>query len=157
MDIEQLNSAIRQTIMEKYEPKLHKIGSVLRGEASKQSLAPSGQGKYIFYRGDFVHSLDYQVELLPQKLTLTVQSGVQHAPYVLGGKVASWTPLQPLIEWVEYKRLSWTDKESGAQLSPTQMAWMIRSKIRREGIPERNVWQGVVKEKEGWIRDELDK
>ena len=31
----------------------------------------------------------------------------------LPGKVPSWTPIAPLIAWVERKHLSWTDKETG--------------------------------------------
>jgi len=52
----------------------------------------------------------------------------------LPGKVPSWTPIAPLIGWVERKHLSWTDKETGKALTVAESAYLIRGKIKREAI-----------------------
>ena len=77
-------------------------------------------------------------------MTLRVGSNVKHEPFVLGGKVPSWTPIAPLKSWVERKGLSWTDKKSGKLLTVEQIAHMIQAKIKREGIAARNVFAQVI-------------
>jgi hypothetical protein len=72
----------------------------------------------------------------------------------MGGKVASWTPIVPLIAWVERKKLSWCDKK-GNKLTAKQMAYMIRNKIKREGIKERNVFQEVLNQELTWIESQI--
>ena len=63
--------------------------------------------------------------------------------------------MQPLKEWVERKRLSWLDKK-GKPLDYEQIVYMIRAKIKREGIPARNVFAEVIKNKQQWIYEQLD-
>ena len=101
-----------------------------------------------------IHS--YEVEVGSSSIALIVGSNVPHEPFVLGGKAPSWTPLEPLKAWVERKNLSWVDKKSGKALTIEQMAYMIRAKIKREGIPARNVFAEVIKNRESWIFQQLD-
>ncbi len=77
-------------------------------------------------------------------------------PFVLGGKVPSWTPIAPLIAWVERKHLSWTDKETGKALTIAEIAYLIRGKIKREGIAARNVFASVIANREQWIYQQLN-
>ena len=58
-------------------------------------------------------------------MILRVGSNVKHEPFVLGGKVPSWTPIAPLIAWVELKHLSWTDKETGKLLTVAEIAYLV--------------------------------
>ena len=90
------------------ESRLHLIGSVIDSESRKEILA-----QQIYDKGDFYGNTGYLVETSPDAMILRVGSNVKHEPFVLGGKVPSWTPIAPLIAWVERKHLSWTDKETG--------------------------------------------
>ncbi len=74
----------------------------------------------------------------------------------LPGKVPSWTPIAPLIAWVERKHLSWTDKETGKALTVAEIAYLIRGKIKREGIAARNVFATVIANREQWIYQQLN-
>lgn len=74
----------------------------------------------------------------------------------LPGKVPSWTPIAPLIAWVERKHLAWTDKETGKLLTVAEIAFLIGGKIKREGIAARNVFTQVVSNREQWIYQQLN-
>lgn len=150
MNEENIMKNIYMAIWKAFESKLHLIGSVLEGETRRKILEQNIRDK-----GDFYQNTGYDISKKETGIMLTVGSNVPHEPYVLGGKVPSWTPLEPLKGWVERKRLSWTDKK-GDRLSIEQMAYMIRSKIKREGIPARNVFAEVIKNKESWIYTQLD-
>jgi hypothetical protein len=88
-------------------------------------------------------------------MQLRVGSNVKHEPYVLGGKVPSWTPIAPLISWVERKGLDWTDKNTGESLSVEQMAYMVQSKIKAKGIEGRNIFAEIIENKKDWIYAQL--
>jgi len=74
----------------------------------------------------------------------------------LPGKVPSWTPIAPLIAWVERKHLSWTDRETGKALTVAEIAYLIKGKIKREGIAARNVFASVISNREQWIYQQLN-
>jgi len=144
-------SDIYRAIFAAIESRLHLIGSVIDGESRRLILE-----RDIKAEGDFLANTGYEVEVGSASIDLIVGSNVPHEPFVLGGKAPSWTPLEPLKAWVERKNLSWVDKKSGKQLSIEQMAYMIRAKIKREGIPARNVFAEVIKNRESWIFQQLD-
>jgi hypothetical protein len=132
------------------ESRLHLIGSVIDAESRKEILA-----QQIYDKGDFYGNTGYLVETSPDAMILRVGSNVKHEPFVLGGKVPSWTPIAPLIAWVERKHLSWTDKETGKLLTVAEIAYLIRGKIKREGIAARNVFAEVIANREQWIYQQL--
>ncbi|MCD4828217.1 MAG: hypothetical protein K8R90_02140 [Candidatus Cloacimonetes bacterium] len=138
--------AIRTAI----ESRLHLIGSVIEGESRRKILE-----RNIKAEGDFLANTGYAVEFSSTSIDLIIGSNVPHEPYVLGGKVPSWTPIEPLKAWVECKGLSWADK-AGKPLSIEQMAYMIRGKIKREGIPARNVFAEVIRNRQDWIFKQMD-
>ncbi len=133
------------------ESRLHLIGSVIDAESRKEILA-----QQIYDKGDFYGNTGYLVETSPSAMILRVGSNVKHEPFVLGGKVPSWTPIAPLIAWVERKHLSWTDKETGKALTVAEIAYLIRGKIKREGIAARNVFAQIVSNREQWIYQQLN-
>ena len=132
------------------ESRLHLIGSVIDADSRKEILA-----QQIYDKGDFYGNTGYLVETSPDAMILRVGSNVRHEPFVLGGKVPSWTPIAPLIAWVERKHLSWTDKETGKALTVAEIAYLIRGKIKREGIAARNVFAQVIANREQWIYQQL--
>lgn len=142
---------IYKAIYAALESRVYLIGSVIDADARREIIAQK-----IYDKGDFYDNAGYLVENQPGALVLRVGSNVRHEPFVLGGKVPSWTPIAPLKAWVERKGLAWTDKKSGKLLTIEQMAYMIRGKIRREGIPARNVYETVIKNREQWIYEQLD-
>ena len=133
------------------ESRLHLIGSVIDAESRKEILA-----QQIYDKGDFYGNTGYLVETSPSAMILRVGSNVKHEPFVLGGKVPTWTPIAPLIAWVERKHLSWTDKETGKLLTVAEIAYLIRGKIKREGIAARNVFAEVIANREQWIYQQLN-
>ena len=133
------------------ESRLHLIGSVIDAESRKEILA-----QQIYDKGDFYGNTSYLVETSPDAMILRVGSNVKHEPFVLGGKLPSWTPIAPLIAWVERKHLSWTDKETGKLLTVAEIAYLIRGKIKREGIAARNVFAEVIANREQWIYQQLN-
>ncbi len=133
------------------ESRLHLIGSVIDAESRKEILA-----QQIYDKGDFYGNTGYLVETIPDAMILRVGSNVRHEPFVLGGKVPSWTPIAPLIAWVERKHLSWTDKETGKLLTVAEIAYLIRGKIKREGIAARNVFAEVIANREQWIYQQFN-
>lgn len=141
---------IYRAIYNALEGKLHLIGSVIDADARREIIAEN-----ILDKRDFYNNAGYLVDTQADGMTLRVGSNVRHEPYVLGGKVPSWTPIAPLIAWVERKGLAWVDKQSGKALSVQQMAYMIRGKIRREGIAARNVYETVIKNREQWIYQQM--
>ena len=133
------------------ESRLHLIGSVIDAESRKEILT-----QQIYDKGDFYGNTGYLVETSPDAMILRVGSNVKHEPFILGGKVPSWTPIAPLIAWVERKSLSWTDKETGKALPVAEIAYLIRGKIKREGIAARNVFAQVIANREQWIYQQLN-
>jgi len=133
------------------ESRLHLIGSVLDAESRKEILA-----QQIYDKGVFYGNAGYLIETSPSAMILRVGSNVRHEPFVVGGKVPSWTPIAPLIAWVERKHLSWTDKETGKLLTVAEIAYLIRGKIKREGIAARNVFAEVIANREQWIYQQLN-
>ena len=142
---------IYRAIYAALESRLHLIGSVIDADARKEILA-----QQIYDKGDFYGNTGYLVETTDTAMILRVGSNVKHEPYVLGGKVPSWTPIAPLIGWVERKHLSWTDKETGKALTVAEIAYLIRGKIKREGIAARNVFALVIANREQWIYQQLN-
>jgi hypothetical protein len=132
------------------ESRLHLIGSMIDAESRKEILA-----QQIYDKGDFYGNTGYLLQATDAAMVLRVGSNVKHEPFVLGGKVPSWTPIAPLIAWVERKHLSWTDKETGKALSVAEIAYLIRGKIKREGIAARNVFASVIANREQWIYQQL--
>ncbi len=149
----EITAEIYRAILNALESRLHLIGSVITADARRDTLAY--QPYPIYDKGDFYQALGYVLQRQPDGITLAVGSNVRHEPYVLGGKVPSWTPIAPLKAWVERKHLAWTDK-SGAPLSIDQMAHMIQHAIRARGIPARNVHAEVLAKREQWIYSQLD-
>ncbi len=133
------------------QSRLHLIGSVIDADSRKEILA-----QQIYDKGDFFGNTGYLVETCPDAMILRVGSNVRHEPFVLGGKVPSWTPIAPLIAWVECKHLSWTDKQTGKLLTVAEIAYLIRGKIKREGIAARNVFAEVIANREQWIYQQLN-
>jgi hypothetical protein len=150
MSEENIMRDIYLAIWKALESRLHLIGSVIEGESRRKILEENIRDK-----GDFYQNTGYEITKKTSAIILTVGSNVAHEPFVLGGKVPSWTPLHPLKEWVERKRLSWLDKND-KPLNYEQIAYMIRAKIKREGIPARNVFAEVIKNKQAWIYEQLD-
>jgi hypothetical protein len=150
-DIEQTMLEIFRAIYAALESRLHLIGSVIDADARREILAQN-----IYDKGDFYANAGYLVRSTDTGMLLNVGSDVEHDPYVLGGKVPSWTPIAPLIAWVERKGLSWADKTTGKQLTVLQMAYMIRSKILREGIAPRNVYATIITNREQWIYQQIN-
>jgi len=155
---EQNSNTLDEVMVEVYraiysalESRLHLIGSVIDAESRKEILA-----QQIYDKGDFYGNTGYLVETSPSAMILRVGSNVKHEPFVLGGKVPSWTPIAPLIAWVERKHLSWTDKETGKALTVAEIAYLIRGKIKREGIAARNVFAQVIANREQWIYQQLN-
>jgi hypothetical protein len=142
---------IYRAIYAALESRLHLIGSVIDADARKEILA-----QQIYDKGDFYGNTGYLVETTDTAMILRVGSNVKHEPFVLGGKVPSWTPIAPLIAWVERKHLSWTDKETGKALTVAEIAYLIRGKIKREGIAARNVFAQIIANREQWIYQQLN-
>jgi len=142
---------VYRAIYSALESRLHLIGSVIDAESRKEILS-----QQIYDKGDFYGNTGYLVETSPDAMILRVGSNVKHEPFVLGGKVPSWTPIAPLIAWVERKHLSWTDKETGKLLTVAEIAYLIRGKIKREGIAARNVFAEVIANREQWIYQQLN-
>ncbi len=129
---------------------LHEIGSTLVKDAKRVIL-----DKEIKDKGDFYRNTTYIVSgNLDKGMRLQYGSNVAHEPYVLGGKEPSWTPLAPIVGWVQRRGLSWTDKQ-GNLLTIEQMARMIIHKIKREGIAARNVFADILKDRNSYIMRRL--
>ena len=147
---EELMIEIYRAIYTALESRLHLIGSVIDAESRKEILA-----QQIYDKGDFYGNTGYLLQTTDSAMILRVGSNVRHEPFILGGKVPSWTPIAPLIAWVERKNLSWTDKETGKALTVAEIAYLIRGKIKREGISPRNVFASVIANREQWIYQQL--
>jgi len=148
---DELMREIYQAIYAALESRVYLIGSMIDADARREILAQK-----IYDKGDFYDNAGYLVENQPGALRLRVGSNVRHEPFVLGGKVPSWTPIAPLKSWVERKGLSWTDKKSGKLLTVEQIAHMIQAKIKREGIAARNVFAQIIANREQWIYQQLN-
>jgi hypothetical protein len=148
---EELMIEIYRAIYAALESRLHLIGSVIDAESRKEILA-----QQIYDKGDFYGNTGYLLQTTDTAMILRVGSNVKHEPFVLGGKVPSWTPIAPLIAWVERKHLSWTDKETGKALTVAEIVYLIRGKIKREGTQARNVFASVIANREQWIYQQLN-
>ncbi len=150
----ELMSEIYRAIFTAIKQRAHLIGNVIVGKTKQEILDQEIKDK-----GDFYRNTEYRVIENDDTVTLFVGSNVKHEPYVLGGKVPSWTPLKPLMAWVERKDLGWvheSGKKKGEKMTIEEMAYLIRGKIKREGIEERNVFAEVIKNQESWIHDQLN-
>ncbi len=107
-NLDEIMVEIYRAIFSALESRLHLIGSTIDSESRKEILA-----QQIYDKGDFYSNTGYLLQTTDTAMILRVGSNVKHEPFVLGGKVPSWTPIAPLIAWVERKHLSWTDKETG--------------------------------------------
>ena len=143
---------IYRAIFRALESTFHKIGSVIDADARKLVIE-----RHIEDKGDFRRNIGYAVVRAETSIDMKVGSNVGHAPYVLGGKVPSWTPLAPIVAWVERKGLSWVSKQTGKVMTVEQMAHSIIHKIKREGIKGRNIFAEIMKNRQKWIFDELDR
>ena len=130
--------------------RMHRIGNKLLNEAKDKILSQ------IYDKGDFYAFTAYIVTNKSNSIHLQIGSNVKHEPFVLGGKVPSWTPFAPIKAWVERKGLSWVDRKTGKALSVDQMAWMVIHKIKQKGIPARNVFAEVLSEHKSWIISQFD-
>lgn len=148
--VDEVMIEIYRAIYAALEQKFYLIGSVIDAEARREIL-----DKKIYDKGDFYGNTGFMVENDNEGLILRVGSNVKHEPFVLGGKVPSWTPIAPLKAWVQRKNLNWLDKD-GHKLKVDQIAYMIRAKIRREGIEARNVFEAVIDRKEQWIINQFN-
>ena len=145
---------IYQAVMAAALQKMHFIGNVLVAKSKRKILTDN-----IKAEGDFYANTEYRVLQDADKITLHIGSNVPHEPYVLGGKVPSWTPLKPLKAWVERKDLGWTHKagkHKGEEMTVEDMARAIMFKIKAKGIPERNVFADVIEKEVDWIFAQLD-
>ena len=133
--------------------KLEEIAEAIEGKIALKISNYSPRP--IYDTGEFLNKLTHSVTEENNDIIVRIWSDTQHTKYILGGKVPSWTPLKPLIAWVERKKLNWTDK-SGKKLTAIQMAYLIRNKIKREGIKERNVFREVWEEEYSWIKSQLN-
>ena len=149
--IDELMLETYRAIYSALESRLHLIGSVIDADSRKEILA-----QQIYDKGDFYGNTGYLLQTTDTAMVLRVGSNVKHEPFVLGGKVPSWTPIAPLIAWVERKHLSWTDKETGKALTVAEIAYLIRGKIKKEGIAARNVFASVIANREQWIYQQLN-
>jgi len=150
-NIENIISEVYRAINAALESKLHLIGSVLTGEAKGEIIDQDIRDKEDFYR-----NTEYRVNQFKNGMNLGIGSNVAHEPYVLGGKVPSWTPFAPIKAWVERKGLNWVDKKSGKQLTIDEIAWLIIRKIKRDGIKPRNVFAQVIENREQWIYEQFN-
>jgi len=137
-------------IYNEIEKALYEIGATVEGDAKRMIL-----DRDIRDKGDFYRNTGYLVSGdLSSSMRLQVGSKVKHEPYVLGGKLPSWTPYAPILGWVQRKGLNWTDKR-GRLLEPKQIAWMVIGKIKREGIPARNIFEEILKDRNAYITKRL--
>ena len=154
MSEENIMEGIHKAIFAALANKVQHIGNVLAKDSRELATKLDIRAFDDFYEG-----IDAIVEASQKMISLILGSDVAHEPYVLGGKAPSWTPIKPLIAWVEKKALSWVDKETNEPLSVKQMAYMIRAKIKREGShwsEGRNIFKMVFEKREEWIYKELD-
>ncbi len=156
-DLQEIYRAIMDTLTQT----VYFIGNRIDVDARREAIREIDHGdysdKYIYDRGDFYNAMSYVVTQEGQDtVVLRVGSNVKHEPFVLGGKVPSWTPIAPLISWVERKGLAWVDKETGKLLPVKTIAYMIRAAIKQRGIEPRNVYQAVIKNREEWILKQLE-
>ncbi len=86
-----IDTEILRAIYKALESRLHLIGSVIEGEARRLILERDIKDK-----GDFFQNTGYAIQFNDASIDLAVGSNVAHEQYVLGGKVPSWTPLEPL-------------------------------------------------------------
>ncbi len=152
---------IYRAIMDTLTQKVYFIGNRIDVDARREAIREIDHGgysdRYIYDRGDFYNAMSYVVTQEGQDtVVLRVGSNVKHEPFVLGGKVPSWTPIAPLISWVQRKGLAWVDKETGELLPVKTIAYMIRAAIKQRGIEPRNVYQTVIKNREEWIHKQLE-
>lgn len=145
-----LYNEVYRALFAALEGKLHLVGSVVMGDAKEAIIEQN-----IKDQGDFYRNADYRVARIPNALQLTVGSNVAHEPYVLGGKVPSWTPFEPIKSWVERHEGYFEFKSNNKEKEIDSIAWAIIHKIKREGIPGRNVFAEVMKNRKKWIYEQF--
>ena len=83
---EELMIEIYRAIYTALESRLHLIGSVIDADSRKEILT-----QQIYDKGDFYGNTGYLLQTTDTAMILRVGSNVRHEPFVLGGKVPSWT------------------------------------------------------------------
>ncbi len=131
-----------------YRKKLDSVGNHLKGQLVKEASK-----RKIRAKGDFINNMSHEVSETKTGLVLRLGSRVDHAKYVLGGKVPSWTPIAPLLEWIEDRKIVWWD--GNRKMKDKEIAFLIARKHSRQGIEERNIVRDVVDRREGWIRRQV--
>ena len=156
LDLNDLWNEVKEKIMHRLEI----IAETLEGKIAHKI---SNYKPYPIYdTGEFLNKLTHGVTEEDNEIVVRIWSdakspkGEKYAKFILGGRVPSDTPLKPLVAWVERKKLNWTDK-SGKKMTAMQMAYLIRNKIRRVGVKERNVFQEVLNDEISWIESQLNK
>ncbi len=140
--------ALTRRIVDGYRKKLDYMGNHLKGQLIKEASK-----RKIRAKGDFINNMSYEVSETEAGLVLRLGSRVDHAKYVLGGKVPSWTPMEPLMDWIKVRKIVWW--EGNRKVKDKEIAFLIARKHSREGIDARNIVQDVVDSREGWIRRQL--
>jgi len=139
---------VKVEVMERLEA----IAEVLEGKIAHR--ISNYQPYPIYYTGEFLNKLQHNVTEDGNDIVMQIWSHTPHAKFVLGGMVPQWVALDPLVKWVERKRLSWVDKQ-GKKLTAIQMATIIQLKIKRVGVKERNVFREILEEEMSWIEEQL--
>lgn len=129
------------------ESRMEAIGAVIDGEARRIAIADK-----IRDTGAYQDNIGHAVKWYGRTCVCHVGSNVKYEQYIEAGKVPSWTPIAPLEAWVARKGLSWT-ADSGKPLTKKQMAYLIRGKIKREGVPAKNVFARAIEHKTGQITE----
>jgi len=80
--VSNIDIEILRAIFKAIESRLHRIGSVIEGEARRLILERDIKDK-----GDFLQNTGYAVQFNNASIDLVVGSNVSHEQYVLGGKV----------------------------------------------------------------------
>jgi len=142
-----------ETVSEDVVLRLERVAYLINDKIAERAIKDN-----IRDTGQFADSFTYKIDYDAQGYTLLFWNRARHSNYVLGGS-QYWKKLpalKPILAWVERKKLAWVD-DDGNKKTALQMAFMIRSKIFRDGLPERNVFQDVVREEMDWIESELQK
>ena len=156
LNINELWEEVKADVMQRLEIIAETIEGKIAHKISNYKPYP------IYDTGEFLNKLTHGVTEEDDEIVVRIwsdaksPSGEKYAKFILGGRVPSDTPLKPLVAWVERKKLNWTDK-SGKKMTAMQMAYLIRNKIRRVGVKERNVFQEVLNEEISWIESQLNK
>lgn len=150
-EIESEFAEVRRGIIAVLESRLELIVHEMVKDAKRLILE-----REIRDKGDFYRNTDRHIAITDTDAILTIGSNVAHEPFVLGGKVPSWTPLEPIKAWVERKKLAWVDKKTKKEMTVEEIAQRIIYKIKAQGIPARNVFAEVVKNRQDWVLSQIN-